>query len=123
MGLQVEHVKERCLPGGLNYPMLEEYDFRNDNVNPNLNIEMKPTVVFRPYQEKSMAKMFGNGRARSGEVQLAFVYGFLSAFFWESSTSRGMLGTGQKRIAQRWLTRQYEGFAWVAMLIENKPIG
>ena len=64
--LQVEHVKARCLPGGLNYPMLEEYDFRNDTVNPDLDIELKPHVQPRPYQEKSMAKMFGNGRARSG---------------------------------------------------------
>lgn len=64
--LQVEHVKARCLPGGLNYPMLEEYDFRNDTVNPNLAIELKPHVQHRPYQDKSMAKMFGNGRARSG---------------------------------------------------------
>ena len=63
---QVEHVKARCLPGGLNYPMLEEYDFRNDTVNPNLAVELKPHVELRPYQEKSMAKMFGNGRARSG---------------------------------------------------------
>ena len=39
---QVEHVKERCLPGGLNYPMLEEYDFRNDDVNAPLPIELKP---------------------------------------------------------------------------------
>ena len=66
MHAQVEHVKARCLPGGLNYPMLEEYDFRNDTVNPNLAIELKPHVELRPYQEKSMAKMFGNGRARSG---------------------------------------------------------
>jgi DNA excision repair protein ERCC-3 len=30
---QVEHVKQRCLqPGELCYPMLEEYDFRNDTV-------------------------------------------------------------------------------------------
>ncbi len=64
--LQVEHVKQRCLPDGLNYPMLEEYDFRNDTVNADLNIELKPNVTLRPYQEKSMAKMFGNGRARSG---------------------------------------------------------
>lgn len=70
--LQVEHVKQRCLPDGLNYPMLEEYDFRNDTVNADLNIELKPNVSLRPYQEKSMAKMFGNGRARSGNVsQLA----------------------------------------------------
>ena len=59
-------MKARCLPGGLNYPMLEEYDFRNDTVNPNLAIELKPHVQHRPYQDKSMAKMFGNGRARSG---------------------------------------------------------
>ena len=63
---QVEHVKARCLPGGLNYPMLEEYNFRDDSVNATLNIELKPNVDLRPYQEKSMAKMFGNGRARSG---------------------------------------------------------
>jgi len=59
-------VKARCLPGGLNFPMLEEYDFRNDTVNPDLAVELKPHVTHRPYQEKSMAKMFGNGRARSG---------------------------------------------------------
>ncbi|CAK9146864.1 unnamed protein product [Ilex paraguariensis] len=28
----VENVKQRCLPNALNYPMLEEYDFRNDTV-------------------------------------------------------------------------------------------
>ena len=42
---QVEHVKERCLPGGLNYPMLEEYDFRNDDVNAPLPIELKPVCT------------------------------------------------------------------------------
>ncbi|KAK3244417.1 hypothetical protein CYMTET_45966, partial [Cymbomonas tetramitiformis] len=67
---QVEHVKQRCLPGGLNYPMLEEYDFRNDTVNPDLNIELKPTANLRPYQEKGLSKMFGNGRARSGIIVL-----------------------------------------------------
>ena len=48
--------------------MLEEYDFKNDTVNPDLNMELKPHVKLRPYQEKSMAKMFGNGRARSGQT-------------------------------------------------------
>lgn len=47
--------------------MLEEYDFKNDTINPDLNIELKPHVKLRPYQDKSMAKMFGNGRARSGQ--------------------------------------------------------
>lgn len=67
---QVEHVKQRCLPNALNYPMLEEYDFRNDNVNPTLDIKLKPQAQPRPYQEKSLSKMFGNGRARSGIIVL-----------------------------------------------------
>ncbi|GFH32490.1 uncharacterized protein HaLaN_31718, partial [Haematococcus lacustris] len=62
----VETVKRRCLPGagGLNLPMLEEYDFRNDRNTPDLNADLKPHVSLRPYQEKSLSKMFGNGRAR-----------------------------------------------------------
>ncbi|KAK9147442.1 hypothetical protein Scep_006199 [Stephania cephalantha] len=67
---QVENVKERCLPNHLNFPMLEEYDFRNDTVNPDLNMELKPQAQPRPYQEKSLSKMFGNGRARSGIIVL-----------------------------------------------------
>ncbi|XP_062029090.1 general transcription and DNA repair factor IIH helicase subunit XPB1 [Rosa rugosa] len=67
---QVEKVKERCLPNALNYPMLEEYDFRNDTVNPDLDMELKPQAQPRPYQEKSLSKMFGNGRARSGIIVL-----------------------------------------------------
>ncbi len=50
--------------------MLEEYDFRNDTTNPDLSIELKPIVKHRPYQEKSLSKMFGNGRARSGVIVL-----------------------------------------------------
>ncbi|CAK9141921.1 unnamed protein product [Ilex paraguariensis] len=57
---QVENVKQRCLPNALNYPMLEEYDFRNDTVNPDLDMELKPQAQLRPYQEKSLSKMFGN---------------------------------------------------------------
>ncbi|XP_068639475.1 general transcription and DNA repair factor IIH helicase/translocase subunit XPB1-like [Aristolochia californica] len=60
---QVESVKQRCLPNALNYPMLEEYDFRNDTVNPDLNMELKPQAQPHPYQEKSLSKMFGNGEA------------------------------------------------------------
>lgn len=50
--------------------MLEEYDFRNDHINPNLDIDLKPATMIRPYQEKSLSKMFGNGRARSGIIVL-----------------------------------------------------
>jgi DNA excision repair protein ERCC-3 len=67
---RVEHVKSRCLPGGLNYPMLEEYDFRGDTHNPTLSIDLKPHVKHRSYQEKSLSKMFGNSRARSGIIVL-----------------------------------------------------
>ncbi|KAI8350705.1 DNA helicase [Mortierella sp. GBAus27b] len=64
----VEAVKKRC--NELDYPMLEEYDFRNDSLNPDLEIDLKPITVIRPYQEKSLSKMFGNGRARSGIIVL-----------------------------------------------------
>lgn len=64
----VETVKRRCIE--LDYPMLEEYDFRNDKTIPNLEIDLKPTTMIRPYQEKSLSKMFGNGRARNGIIVL-----------------------------------------------------
>ncbi|TRY53932.1 hypothetical protein DNTS_033810 [Danionella cerebrum] len=48
----------------------QTYDFRNDTVNPDINMDLKPTAVLRPYQEKSLRKMFGNGRARSGVIVL-----------------------------------------------------
>eukprot|EP00123_Amoebidium_parasiticum_P013147 comp21797_c0_seq1/m.30995 comp21797_c0_seq1/g.30995 ORF comp21797_c0_seq1/g.30995 comp21797_c0_seq1/m.30995 type:complete len:797 (-) comp21797_c0_seq1:477-2867(-) len=64
----VEDVKRTCLM--VDMPLLEEYDFRNDTYNVNLDIDLKPSTVLRPYQEKSLAKMFGNGRARSGIIVL-----------------------------------------------------
>lgn len=64
----VEIVKRRCQE--IDYPVLEEYDFRNDARNPDLEIDLKPSTQIRPYQEKSLSKMFGNGRARSGIIVL-----------------------------------------------------
>jgi DNA excision repair protein ERCC-3 len=64
----VEKVQERCLL--LGYPVLEEYDFNNDEMNPTLAIDLKPGAKIRDYQEKSLSKMFGNGRARSGIIVL-----------------------------------------------------
>ncbi|PWN42531.1 DNA repair helicase rad25 [Ceraceosorus guamensis] len=63
-----EEVRRRC--NDIGYPMLEEYDFRNDHSNPDLEIDLKPVTQIRPYQEKSLSKMFGNGRARSGIIVL-----------------------------------------------------
>ncbi|KOX74919.1 DNA excision repair protein haywire [Melipona quadrifasciata] len=65
---KIEIIQKRCIE--LEYPLLAEYDFRNDTVNPDINIDLKPSAVLRPYQEKSLRKMFGNGRARSGVIVL-----------------------------------------------------
>ncbi|XP_033219284.1 general transcription and DNA repair factor IIH helicase subunit XPB isoform X1 [Belonocnema kinseyi] len=65
---KIEIIQKRCIE--LDHPLLAEYDFRNDTVNPNINIDLKPSAVLRPYQEKSLRKMFGNGRARSGVIVL-----------------------------------------------------
>ncbi|RLN62333.1 hypothetical protein BBJ29_007579 [Phytophthora kernoviae] len=64
----VEQVKRACLD--LDYPLMEEYDFRNDKTIPDLEMDLKPTTRIREYQEKSLSKMFGNGRARSGIIVL-----------------------------------------------------
>lgn len=64
----VETVQKRCLE--LELPITEEYDFRNDEVNANLDIDLRPSARIRDYQEKSLSKMFGNGRAKSGIIVL-----------------------------------------------------
>jgi DNA excision repair protein ERCC-3 len=64
----VEAVQKQCLH--LGFPVLEEYDFRNDHVNAKLEIDLKPSAQIRSYQETSLQKMFGNGRAKSGIIVL-----------------------------------------------------
>ncbi|MBW0530861.1 hypothetical protein O181_070576 [Austropuccinia psidii MF-1] len=54
----------------IDYLVLEEYNFQNDTVNATLEIYLKPATQIRSYQEKSLSKMFGNGRARSGIIVL-----------------------------------------------------
>lgn len=65
---KIEVLQKRCIE--IEHPLLAEYDFRNDTRNPDINIDLKPAAVLRPYQEKSLRKMFGNGRARSGVIVL-----------------------------------------------------
>lgn len=65
---KIEVLQKRCIE--IEHPLLAEYDFRNDTVNADINIDLKPAAVLRPYQEKSLRKMFGNGRARSGVIVL-----------------------------------------------------
>lgn len=65
---QVEVVKKQAIE--LDYPLMDEYDFKNDKNNPDLPMDLKPNTRIRRYQERSLAKMFGNGRARSGIIVL-----------------------------------------------------
>lgn len=65
---KVVTVAQQCL--ALHYPALEEYDFQNDSTNANLEIDLRPSTQIRSYQEQSLSKMFGNGRAKSGIIVL-----------------------------------------------------
>ncbi|KAA6363214.1 MAG: putative transcription factor TFIIH complex ERCC-3 subunit, partial [Streblomastix strix] len=65
---RVETVRRRCQE--LGYPTLEEYAFRDDPLSPSLRIDLKFTTTVRNYQEKSLSKMFGGGRAHSGLIVL-----------------------------------------------------
>lgn len=47
----------RCVK--MEFPMLEEYEFRKDDLTPNLPMSLKPIAQIRSYQEKSLSKMFG----------------------------------------------------------------
>lgn len=64
----VEAVKKRCIE--IDYPLIEEYDFKNDEALPALTIDLRPTSHIRTYQEACLNKMFSNGRARSGIIVL-----------------------------------------------------
>jgi DNA excision repair protein ERCC-3 len=61
-------VAKQCLDIG--YPAISEYDFQNDNENADLRIDLRPQTQIRPYQEKALSKMFGNGRGKSGIIVL-----------------------------------------------------
>ncbi len=68
-GEKIQQVQEHCNVR-LNLPLTEEYDFRADEVNASLDIDLRPSVQIRYYQEHALSKMFGNGRARSGIIVL-----------------------------------------------------
>lgn len=68
-GNQIQAVQEVCNVK-LQMPLTEEYAFRDDNNNANLDIDLRPSAQIRYYQEHALSKMFGNGRARSGIIVL-----------------------------------------------------
>ncbi|KAK4544158.1 hypothetical protein LTR36_004368 [Oleoguttula mirabilis] len=68
-GSKIQIVQEHCNVK-LNLPLTEEYDFRADEQNATLDIDLRPSTQIRYYQEHALSKMFGNGRARSGIIVL-----------------------------------------------------
>ena len=54
-GDSVEVVKRRAID--LDYPLMEEYDFRNDKMNPDVPMDLKPHTKIRRYQERSLSKV------------------------------------------------------------------
>jgi DNA excision repair protein ERCC-3 len=42
---KIETLQKRCIE--LEYPLLAEYDFRNDTLNPNLGIDLRPSASLR----------------------------------------------------------------------------
>ena len=42
---KIETLQKRCIE--MEYPLLAEYDFRNDTLNPNLGIDLKPSASLR----------------------------------------------------------------------------
>ncbi|KAL5106159.1 General transcription and DNA repair factor IIH helicase subunit XPB [Taenia crassiceps] len=65
---EIERLQRRCVE--LEVPLLAEYDFRQDKLNKDMSVDLRASTTLRPYQEKSLRKMFGNGRARSGVIVL-----------------------------------------------------
>lgn len=64
----LEVVKKECIDRG--YPLIEEYEFKNDKNLPPLEISPKLKSPTRGYQEKALGIMFSNERARSGIIVL-----------------------------------------------------
>ena len=51
----IEGMKRDCIQA--RFPLLEEYDFKRDHVNPQLEAELKDTTNIRPYQELALSKI------------------------------------------------------------------
>ncbi|KAH9259585.1 hypothetical protein BASA81_002007 [Batrachochytrium salamandrivorans] len=65
---KIGEVKNRA--SMLNYPMLEEYQYQKDDINPDLDMKLRANVKTREYQDRALRKMFGNSNARSGVIVL-----------------------------------------------------
>lgn len=68
MSSDIIEVKKACYDAEI--PLLSEYDFKHDDFSVTLDIDLKPTTVVWPYQEKSLSKMFSFNWAWSGIIVL-----------------------------------------------------
>jgi len=82
----VDRVRKVCLETEPPFPLMLEYDFKEESSAkgqgqggrtgtlsagvPSMRIDLRRPELLRPYQSRSLAKMFGNGRARSGMIVL-----------------------------------------------------
>ncbi|KAK3004820.1 hypothetical protein RJ639_017933 [Escallonia herrerae] len=69
-GRHDELLNEAQLAAAAEEKEAHSFEINPAQVNPDLEMELKPQAQPRPYQEKSLSKMFGNGRARSGIIVL-----------------------------------------------------
>ena len=53
---KLEDLQKRTMQ--LDYPLLAEYDFRHDTINPDINIDLKPMAILRPYQVWPLTQFF-----------------------------------------------------------------
>ncbi|KAL7671211.1 hypothetical protein ACOME3_006115 [Neoechinorhynchus agilis] len=65
---KIELVQKRVLE--LDYPLLSEYEFRNDTTLADINISLKSRASLREYQREGLSKMLSGSRARSGIIVL-----------------------------------------------------
>ena len=65
----IEKVKEAAYKD-LQLPLLEEFEFKGDSELATIPMSLRPSTSLRPYQEKSLHKMFSGRRARSGIIVL-----------------------------------------------------
>lgn len=63
-------VRQKCRE--ISYPLVEEYDYKNDTTCPTLDIKLNPKAVLQPYKKRSVDKMFVKGKARSGVIVLPY---------------------------------------------------
>lgn len=101
-------------------------------VNPDLDMELKPQAQPRPYQEKSLSKMFGNGE--DAKITDLCVFFFLFFFLFQEIRERDnpvmldgklpfQLCTVEKVVSSSQLTNPGAMELWGNGIMEVKSLG